>query len=290
MSIGILVNVHDGIVLAADSASTLTLVQSGSPSADQSGLPLNVYNNANKIANLCKGEPIGCVAYGAGSIGNALVSTLLKDFRHRITSGAEPDFKRGNYTMEGVANLLTKFLMDHVEAGGKPAANTSLGVMLGGFSKAKGNKDTLGEGWMIQIENGKAKPPAQLRKPDEVGITWGGEGDAVSRIVVGFSDHLPRVLETVVKPEDAVAQLVALLRSNLQAPIIFAPMPIQDAIDLAEWLVHSAIMYSRFKPGAPSVGGPIEIAAITKHEGFKWIRRKHYFSTQLNPELRDEDD
>jgi len=30
-----------------------------------------------------------------------------------------------------------------------------------------------------------------------------------------------------------------------------------------------AITYFRFTPGAPSVGGPIEIAAITKHEGFK---------------------
>ena len=28
---------------------------------------------------------------------------------------------------------------------------------------------------------------------------------------------------------------------------------------------------------------PIEIAAITKHEGFKWIMRKHYFDVRLNP-------
>lgn len=61
-------------------------------------------------------------------------------------------------------------------------------------------------------------------------------------------------------------------------------MPIQDAIDLAEFLVHAAIMYSRFSPGAQIVGGPIEIAAITKHEGFKWIRRKHYYDQRLNRE------
>ena len=60
------------------------------------------------------------------------------------------------------------------------------------------------------------------------------------------------------------------------------PMPIQDAIDLAEFLVDLTTRYVRFKPGLPTVGGPIEIAAITKHEGFKWIQRKHYFSTKLN--------
>jgi hypothetical protein len=67
MSIGIIIQVHDGIVLAADSASTLTLTTGPVPGG---AIALNVYNNANKIANLYKGEPIGCVAYGAGSIGS----------------------------------------------------------------------------------------------------------------------------------------------------------------------------------------------------------------------------
>ena len=59
-------------------------------------------------------------------------------------------------------------------------------------------------------------------------------------------------------------------------------MPIQDAIDLAEFLVELTIKWSRFTPGPPTVGGPIEIAAITRHEGFKWIRRKQYYSPELN--------
>ena len=70
MSIGILISVHDGIVLAADSASTLTLTQPGPIQKQQNPVALNVYNNANKIANLYKGYPIRYVAYGAGSIGS----------------------------------------------------------------------------------------------------------------------------------------------------------------------------------------------------------------------------
>ena len=27
-----------------------------------------------------------------------------------------------------------------------------------------------------------------------------------------------------------------------------------------------------------TVGGPVEVAVITKHEGFKWVQRKHFFS------------
>jgi hypothetical protein len=28
---------------------------------------------------------------------------------------------------------------------------------------------------------------------------------------------------------------------------------------------------------------PIEIAAITKHEGYKWVTRKFYFEDKYNP-------
>jgi len=61
-------------------------------------------------------------------------------------------------------------------------------------------------------------------------------------------------------------------------------MPIQDAIDLSIFLVESTIRFSKFAPGAPTVGGPIEVATITKHERFKWIQRKHYYKQELNQE------
>ena len=34
---------------------------------------------------------------------------------------------------------------------------------------------------------------------------------------------------------------------------------------------------------AETVGGPIDVAVISKGDGFIWIKRKHYFSTELNP-------
>ena len=105
---------------------------------------------------------------------------------------------------------------------------------------------------------------------------------------MGFSPSLPQLLQSVTQPTPSaqdIAQMTAFLGGTLKAPLVFAPMPIQDTIDLAEWLVQTAIMYSRFSPGAPVVGGPIESAAITKHEGFKWIRRKHYFHRDFNQEI-----
>ncbi len=279
MSVAIVMNVHDGVILAADSASTLILGMGvptpGGPSPLQVA---NVYNNANKIANLHKHLPIGCVTFGSGSIGSASISTLLKDFRKKITEG-KASFDASNYTIGGVAKSLSEFLALECQKLSPTEPQPTLGIFLGGYS----SDAPLGERWAINFMNGKPGPPSRLHQPQEVGINWGGEGgEAISRIVLGHSASLLDILKTLLKTPQLADEVMTGVTPRLQAALIFAPMPIQDAIDLAEFLVHTAIQFSRFLPGPQVVGGPIEIAAITKHEGFKWIQRKHYYNVDLN--------
>ncbi len=285
MSVAVLIGVHDGLVLAADSASTLSI--SASPGIAPGGnFVANVYDNANKIFNLVKGAPIGCITFGSGNIGNASIGTLIKDLRKKLTdTPAEMGFNAEEYTMEGVAKILAKFLGDECQNIEQPLRlNTNVGFLLGGYSKPR----ALGESWSVEVQKGVAQPPKKLRQDYEVGMHWGGATEVLQRIVMGFSPHLFKVLAAVTQPQQnpevLAAQLGPLIVAQLQAPIVFAPMPIQDVIDLARFLVHSAIMFQRFTPGPNIVGGPIEIAAITKHENFKWISRKHYYDQPLNKE------
>ena len=54
-------------------------------------------------------------------------------------------------------------------------------------------------------------------------------------------------------------------------------MPIQDAIDLARFLVETTIGFIKFAVFLPkSAGGAVQIAAITKHEGFRWVQRRRF--------------
>jgi hypothetical protein len=291
VSIAIAISVHDGIVLAADSASTLSMMAAlPGPQRMPIAVPgaMNVYNNANKISNLYKSKPIGCVVYGSGSIGNASISTLLKDFRDTLVKREEqkaPVFDPENYTMQEVSQRLADFLAKQVTALRPNEPKPTLGIILGGYS-AKNN--SLGEVWSIGIQNGVSSPPDNLRKDGPVGISWGGEVESIVRLLMGFSPRLQQILQKVAPGQD-VNKLMTIIGGALQAPLVFAPMPIQDTIDLAEWLVQTAIMYSRFSPGAPVVGSPIESAAITKHEGFKWIHRKHYYQSEFNPEIPKDD-
>ena len=155
----------------------------------------NVYNNANKIANLFKGRPIGCVTFGSGSIGNASISTLLKDFRTKLS---DPQyFEPNNYTMESVATQLVQFLETENKKQPAGAPRPTLGIFLGGYSTGS----RLGERWALSVADGKAQSPKRLHQLEEVGINWGGEGgEAISRLILGYGGALPNIVRNVVKP------------------------------------------------------------------------------------------
>ena len=49
-----------------------------------------------------------------------------------------------------------------------------------------------------------------------------------------------------------------------------------------KFLVEMTKTYFAFLPGADIVAGDTDIVTVTKHEGFKWINRKHYYPADLN--------
>jgi hypothetical protein len=279
MTIAISVKVHDGVVLAADSASTLF-----SPTGGIS----HVYNNANKILNLYKsnekkpdGLPIGVIVYGLGGIGNSSISTLIKDFRKLLMDNdLKWKINVDDYKIEDVANKFKKFIYEETY---KPFFKNIqqppfLGFIIAGYS----SKTDLAEEWRIEILNGECIGPAPVRKNEDVGITWGGESKTITRLVLGYDPLLPNILAEMKYNGEQILPTINFIQQRTEAPIVPAAMPIQDAIDLAKFLVETTENFTRFLPVAPTVGGPVEIATITKHEGFKWILRKHYYDNKFN--------
>ena len=267
MTIAISLKAHDGVVLAADSATT---VFGTDPSGTTIGV-LNVYNNANKIFNLYKGCPIGAITWGAGSIGQASISTLAKDLR-RLLMGTAPGTEDwridpSDYTIEEVARKVRRFMFEEkyapifAEAGTKP----DLGILVAGYSAGA----DLAEEWLVQIAGGECPDPKPVRSREATGINWHGQIEPLTRLILGHGTGLPQVLAELGVPEDQIGPAMQRIRESLQVPFLPPPIPVQDAIDLATYLVDTAVSFYRFSPGAPTVGGPTEIAAITKHEGFR---------------------
>ncbi len=63
---------------------------------------------------------------------------------------------------------------------------------------------------------------------------------------------------------------------------VIASLPINELSELAETLVYIESLKERVTTPDESVSGPIDVAVISKHDGFVWIKRKHYFKPELN--------
>jgi hypothetical protein len=285
MTIALIIKVHDGLVLASDSATTLTMLQ-----PDGTETFGNIYNNANKVFNLHKGLPVGAMTWGLGNVGPASIATLSKDLRTRF-EGANAAFaawklENDTYSLTGVAERAREFLYGEKYKAMEDAAVASggaaspLGFLVAGYSAGA----DLPEAYVMGLGSG-GLPTLDEVVPGEAGASWWGQPEAIARILSGLSVATPDALVNLgiglsIEQESQIAEG---LKPQLNPQMVTPAMPIQDAVDLAEFLVHATIQFVRFSPGEPTVGGPIEIATITKHEGYKWVRRKHFYDARLNP-------
>lgn len=63
---------------------------------------------------------------------------------------------------------------------------------------------------------------------------------------------------------------------------IVSILPKDELAAIAEALVNLTSFKRKVSIDAETVGGPIDVAVISKGDGFIWIKRKHYFKPELN--------
>ena len=66
---------------------------------------------------------------------------------------------------------------------------------------------------------------------------------------------------------------------------IVAQLPKEELAAMAEALVNLTSFKRHVTRQAETVGGPIDVAVISRGDGFIWIKRKHYFRPELNPQF-----
>jgi len=278
MTVCVGVAVNDCIVFAADSASSLvtTNVTTGASEI------LNVYGHGDKVFNLFKGHPVCAMTAGMGNIGQASIAALAKELRRRFVHDDKWKLDPKNYSIAEITDTARKFLFEERFSAldPAPAAPHSFSFWIGGYGSDFSHGHEVRR---IDIVNGSCAEPAEVIATGGLGLFWGGQPQAISRLVLGTDPELEPVLHGG-GMEAATAEMIANhLRSNLELPMVFPTMPVGDAIDLADFLVETTKRFVRFLPGADTVGGPTDIAVVTKYEGFKWIKRKYFYPASLNP-------
>lgn len=64
-------------------------------------------------------------------------------------------------------------------------------------------------------------------------------------------------------------------------------LPFDELSNLCESLIKVTSLKRKVQPDLETVGGDVDVAIITKGDGFIWTKRKHYFNADLNPQFFD---
>jgi hypothetical protein len=76
-------------------------------------------------------------------------------------------------------------------------------------------------------------------------------------------------------------------QSQLEIEEMVEFMPKVEMGRMAEALVNLTSIKRRVSRGMETVGGPIDVAVISRSDGFVWVKRKHYFPPELNNRFFD---
>jgi hypothetical protein len=263
MTICVSVRTAEGLVLAADSA---TILQGDVDVGGAKSLQiLQTFNYATKVAQV--GDlPMGVMTWGIGTINSRSIQSLVMEF--------EFDYKvRGKFSVRTVADALLRFISARYRtAFPSPTQLQTLGLFVGGYSDG----EFFSEQMSCELPADTTWTPIRSRTADgtqDFGANWFGATDALVRLIRGFD---PTSLDKLVESGAPIEAVQAWVDSGAAAlPIVFDGMPLQDAIDFAEWATMVVIGRWRFGLGTALVGGDVDIAVI-RPRSFNWAQRKRW--------------
>jgi len=262
MSLGVVIKGPEGVVLATDSRITLEAQKKGG------GPPIQVnFDNATKLLSLSKPHNyVGCVTYGTAVIGSRTAHSFIPEFEQKALA------KKGErLTVEKYSKELSAFFMDRwTENMPSDYKGPDMDFVVGGYNIG----DAYGKVFLFKIPT-QPEPKLQHPKDDDFGMTWGGQLEIASRLIHGFDPGAPSIVKQTLHVDDNQAdQVYKNLRANLEFPIPYNVLPLQDCVDLAIFLIRATVMAQRLSIGLRGVGGPIDVAIITRTNGLEYVQRK----------------
>jgi hypothetical protein len=117
------------------------------------------------------------------------------------------------------------------------------------------------------------------------------QDDIVQTFLGGVHPIYESILNQHVKDFQQISHIVqGEMKKRFTDPIIniVASLPKDELANMAETLVSMTSFMRRVSSNLETVGGPIDVAVISKKDGFVWIQRKHYFPPELNYHFFDE--
>jgi hypothetical protein len=227
----------------------------------------STFDNATKLLNVTDQSHIGVITYGVGAIGQQEPRTphsFLPELQDVLS-----DRKVGRLPVEGFARTLGSFFMEQwSKRMSKEYSGPEMVFLVGGFNEG----EPYGRVFQVSLPS---NPAPQEQNAGRFGITWGGQLEYTTRLIKGFDPQLPSIAQRhLALTDDQREALRDHLEGMLSLRIPYQFLPLQDCVDLAIFLIRTTIDIQTWTLGVRGVGGAIDVATITRTEGFMSVQQK----------------
>jgi hypothetical protein len=113
-------------------------------------------------------------------------------------------------------------------------------------------------------------------------------GNAVDKEELGLDGEAREQAKLVAREQFREGVDVLKRRSAASLNSVVNHLSKKELCEIAYSMVELTSRKRRYSSDFETVGGPIDVAILTRNEGFVWVRRKHYFDEALNPRYREQ--
>lgn len=255
MSLAIAIKVPEGLVLAAESRVSYQ-IPDGTGNSN-----FITFDNATKLLSFQGHDYVGAVTFGAGNIGTRTAHSFIPEFLSQLG--------KQRLAIDAFAQKMSDFYMAQWNEAMPDVASykgQDMVFVVGGFN------DKSPYGTIVQFALPRNPKPVVAISNDEFNMVWGGDRTIVDRIFSGIDGRLDAYVRNIAK-KDKIKEYDE-NRSKVELPITITALALQDAVNLAITLIKSTIELQSLSTGQRTVGGPIDVAIITREGNLSFIQKK----------------
>jgi hypothetical protein len=254
MSLAIVIKAPEGIVLAAESRVSYQI-------PDGTGANNWVtFDNATKLLAFDGHDYVGAVTFGAGNIGDRTAHSFLPELLTQLGD------KR--LSIAAFAKKMSDFfLAQWKEAMPEDYDGQPMIFAVAGFNE-KSPYATV-----MQFAIPGAPQPELAIAEDSFNTVWGGDRGIVDRLMSGLDVRADNFVETLKLSGDDKKRY-EVMKQEVALPLVVNALALQDAVNLALTLINTTIELQSLSVGQRTVGGPIDIATITREDNLRFVQKK----------------
>ena len=110
--------------------------------------------------------------------------------------------------------------------------------------------------------------------------------------LIEFNNEIDKFIESCENQSHEFLKNFEKLEEAFTKPILdsIGGLPRNELANMGESLIHITSLKRKISTDLESVGGDIDVAIISKGDGFIWKRKKQYFESDLNPQFFEKND